>query len=438
VAGVNKGNFALGAGYGVVLSLLACSTIQAYRLEQTISRQQAAVYQTHIARENALSGLRDYMWLGATSAREYLINGDTARFRTQIAEITREGNAQAALLPPDAAASFSVYTAALETLAASAHRDPRRALGMIDRQLRPLRVSALGTLERARAELQNELSAAEHNLRARQRTILWQLFMVLGGSLLAGFAIAAVTKRHLRKWQRERAERAREMAHLSARLQEVQEEERKFLARELHDEVGQTLTALRMELGRAAAVIQVPAAHELARNCQDLAERAIRTVRHISLMLRPSLLDDLGLDAALEWHLNDFSRRSGIQSEYVADEGMPELSDEMRTCIYRVAQEALNNCEKYSRAAKARLLVRVSEESIMIEISDNGAGFQLTARGMPVRGTGLLGIRERVARLGGSTLIDTNPGAGTRIVVKLPLGREPVNEAERESPGVLA
>jgi signal transduction histidine kinase len=223
------------------------------------------------------------------------------------------------------------------------------------------------------------------------------------------------------------------MAHLSARLLDVQEEERKFLARELHDEVGQTLTALRMELSPAAAVIQHDGARERLRNCQDLAERAVRTVRHISLMLRPSLLDDLGLDAALEWHLNEFSRRSGIQSECVMDEAMPELSDETRTCIYRVAQEALNNCEKYSRATRARLVVRLSEESIMLEISDNGAGFQLTRRGMPARGTGLLGIRERVSRLHGSTLIDTNPGSGMRIVVTLPLAA-----AERESRRTLA
>jgi signal transduction histidine kinase len=154
-------------------------------------------------------------------------------------------------------------------------------------------------------------------------------------------------------------------------------------------------------------------------------------VRHISLMLRPSLLDDLGLGAALEWHLNEFSRRSGIQSEYVAEEEMPELSDEMRTCVYRVAQEALNNCEKYSRATKARLVLRISEASLMLEIGDNGDGFELTSRGLPARGTGLLGIRERVSRLRGSTLIDTAPGGGTRVVVTLPLDRIAADGVER-------
>jgi signal transduction histidine kinase len=110
---------------------------------------------------------------------------------------------------------------------------------------------------------------------------------------------------------------------------------------------------------------------------------------------------------------------------------MPELSDETRTCIYRVAQEALNNCEKYSRATKARLVVRISDISIMLEISDNGAGFHLTPRGLPARGTGLLGIRERVSRLRGATLIDTTPGGGTRVVVTLPLDRTGMDTAER-------
>src|SRR6185312_14607605 len=405
MARLNKGNLALSAGYAVVLGLLICSTIEAYRLQQTISRREAAVYQAHIVRENALSGLRDYMWLGATYAREYLISGDTRRFRSQILEIARQGNGQAAFLRPEVVKSFSMYTDALQALTGFRPGNPQNAMGLIEQQLLPLRVSAMGTIERARADLQNELASAERDLRRRQRAIVWQLFVVLGGSLLAGLAIAALTTRYARRWQRERAARVAEMAHLSARLLEVQEEERKFLARELHDEVGQTLTALRMELAPVTAVVQNPAARERLRNCQDLAERAVRTVRHISLMLRPSLLDDLGLDAALEWQLNEFSRRSGIQSEYVADEEMPELSEEMRTCVYRVAQEALNNCEKYSRATKARLVVRISEESIMIEIGDNGAGFQLTPRGLPARGTGLLGIRERVSRLHGSTMI---------------------------------
>ncbi|HVY92956.1 MAG TPA: sensor histidine kinase [Bryobacteraceae bacterium] len=429
---MNKGNLVLGAGYAVVLGLLVCSTVEAYRLQQTISRREAAVYQAHIVRENALSALRDCMWMGATYAREFLISGDAARFRSQIIEITQEGNQRAAVLRPEVSKSFSVYTAALRQLATGGPGDPQHAMGRIEQELLPLRVSALGTLERARSEMQNELGSAEQDLRRRQREIVWQLFIVLGGSLLTGLVIAALTTRYARNWQRERAARAAEMAHLSARLQEVQEEERRFLARELHDEVGQTLTALRMELGPASSAIPNSALRDRMRTCQELAEHAVHIVRHISLMLRPSLLDDLGLDAALEWHLNEFSRRSGIQSEFVADDAMPDLSDETRTCIYRVAQEALNNCEKYSRATKARLVVRFSEESIMIEISDNGAGFQLTPRGMPARGTGLLGIRERVSRLQGSTLIDSNPGAGTRIVVTLPLDGVMTGSKQRE------
>jgi signal transduction histidine kinase len=314
MARVNKGNLALGAGYAVVLGLLVCSTVEAYRLQQTISRREAAVYQAHIVRENALSRLRDYMWLGATSAREYLISGDMGRFRAHIIKITREGNERATALRPEVAKSFLVYTNALEALAESGSADRHKAMGLIEQQLLPLRVSALGTIERARADQQNQLASAERDLRRRQRAIVWQLFVVLGGSLLAGLGIAALTTRCARKWHRDRVARAAEMAHLSARLLDVQEEERKFLARELHDEVGQTLTALRMELAPVAAVSQNPGARQRLRNCQDLAERAVRTVRHISLMLRPSLLDDLGLDAALEWHLNEFTRRSGIQS----------------------------------------------------------------------------------------------------------------------------
>ncbi|HVY92042.1 MAG TPA: sensor histidine kinase [Bryobacteraceae bacterium] len=431
MASVNKGNLALAAGFAVVLGLLVYSTIEAYRLQQTIQRREAAVYQAHIVRENAVFGLRDCMRRGAAYAREYVLNGKAARYQSRVAEIKREGEELARALQPDVERSFSAYIEALQALAQSGPGDRVNAMARIEGLLEPPRLNAIGMLDRSRAEMQEELKAAESDVRAKQGGIVWQLLVVLGGSLLAGLGIAGLTMRYVRNGQRERAARGAEMAHLSARLQEVQEEERKFLARELHDEIGQTLTALRMELSPAAAEMQNPDARERLRNCQDLAERAVGTVRHISLMLRPALLDDLGLGAALEWHLNEFSRRSGIRADYVADEAVPDLSDEKRTCIYRVAQEALNNCEKYSRATRVRLLLTVREESILLEICDNGTGFRLTPRGVPAQGTGLIGIRERVERLEGSVLIDSCPGEGTRIVASLPL-----TQKERETRGV--
>src|SRR6185503_10115673 len=165
MARVNKGNLALGAGYAVVLSLLVCSTVEAYRLQQTISRREAAVYQAHIVRENALSGLRDEMWLGATYAREFLISGDTGRFRAQVIRITQKGNERAAVLRPEVAKSFSVYTDALEALAKSGPGDPHQAMSRIEQELLPLRMGSLGTIERARADQQKELASAERDLR---------------------------------------------------------------------------------------------------------------------------------------------------------------------------------------------------------------------------------------------------------------------------------
>ncbi|HVV44091.1 MAG TPA: sensor histidine kinase [Bryobacteraceae bacterium] len=428
MARVNKGNFALAAGFTIILGLLACSTIEVYRLQQTISRREAEVYQAHIVRENALFGLRDCLRSGATYAREYLLTGKAARYQSRVARIERDGVELAGVLGPEVAKSFSAYVGALKALENSGPGDREDALSRIEMALQPPRTSAIGTLERSRGEMQRELRSAEEEVRRTQGGIIWQLLLVLGGTLLVGLAIATLTMRYVRNWQRERAARSVEMAHLSARLQEVQEEERKFLARELHDEVGQTLTALKMELSPAVAEMQTADGRERLRNCQDLAERAVGTVRHISLMLRPSLLDDLGLGAALEWHLNDFSRRTGIRADYVTDEALPDLSDEKRTCIYRVAQEALNNCAKYSMATKVRLTLKVCGESILLEVSDNGTGFRPTPRGVPAHGTGLIGIRERVARLNGSVMIDSCPGEGTRIVVSLPL-----TQRERES-----
>jgi signal transduction histidine kinase len=215
------------------------------------------------------------------------------------------------------------------------------------------------------------------------------------------------------------------LQQLSARLLEIEEEGRRQLSRELHDEIGQTLALLQIEISRALGLLpeQPEGARERLRRARDLAERTVQTVRHISLLLRPALLDDLGLSPALQFQLEEFSLRSKIACEFMEDGISDQLPDAVKTCVYRVVQEALHNSEKHSGASSVRVVVRQRADTLVAEIDDNGKGFTVNAQGMPSRtsGLGLLGLRERAALAGGSLAVDSVPERGTRITLTIPL-----------------
>ena len=147
----------------------------------------------------------------------------------------------------------------------------------------------------------------------------------------------------------------------------------------------------------------------------------MRNIRSISGLLRPTLLDDLGLVPALQFQLEDFLRRSGIACEFTEDGVEEHLPDPVKTCVYRVVQEALHNCEKHSGASKIRVAVRQFDECLVAKVEDDGRGFSSTAQRSS--GLGLLGMRERSAAAGGSVIIDSAPGQGTRIALRIPLVR---------------
>jgi signal transduction histidine kinase len=211
------------------------------------------------------------------------------------------------------------------------------------------------------------------------------------------------------------------MESLSRRLVEVQEEERKYIAMELHDEIGQILTGLRLLLN-----LNIPGADqkvvESLQQSKDLVNELIVRVRQMSLELRPGLLDDLGLLPALLWHFEGYTRTTGIQVhfQHTQLEGK-RFSFNIETTAYRVIQEALTNAARYANVKEISVWTGVLEDKLMIEISDQGAGFdmsQLTANG---KSRGLLGMRERVKFVGGRVKIQSTQGKGTEINIQIPL-----------------
>jgi signal transduction histidine kinase len=213
-----------------------------------------------------------------------------------------------------------------------------------------------------------------------------------------------------------------ELQQLSARLLDAQEEERRSISRELHDQVGQSLGMLLVDAGRLGAMLppDLPGAQERVDKIKGVAEQTLQTVRDLALLLRPSMLDDLGLVAALDWLGREVSRTSDAEVQVDAEGISENIPDESMTVIYRVVQEALNNAARHSAAKNIRVQVRQDGGKISVEVTDDGAGFD-PAR---TRGLGILGMEERVKRLGGTFTIESKPGSGTTLRFELP-------EAER-------
>jgi PAS domain S-box-containing protein len=226
---------------------------------------------------------------------------------------------------------------------------------------------------------------------------------------------------------------------LSRQLLTAQENERRRLAHELHDEVGQTLTAISVNL-QAARAVGGKAARPHLGEAIAIVDQAIEQVRHLSLDLRPSMLDDLGLEAALRWYADRQIRRTGLAIHLDTNVGSCRLPAEMETACFRVAQEALTNVVRHARARRAWIELQQRGEALELAVRDDGIGFDpKAARKRAAEGAsfGLLGMQERVELLGGELAIESRPGQGTSVrarfvVPALPPAQEAPREAGKE------
>lgn len=210
---------------------------------------------------------------------------------------------------------------------------------------------------------------------------------------------------------------------LAKSVWQVQEEERRRLARELHDGIGQTLTALINQLRRLPADGAANGGLEAA---IEVAELALRDVRELSRLLRPPVLDDLGLRAGIAWLARTLREHSGLETDIDWQAAEDErLDPELETLVFRIAQEALNNVIKHSGQHEARLAARRHAGSFELEIADRGRGFDVDSVLGPAgdaTGLGLRGIRDRIELFGGRLAIESKPGAGSRMRVVVPVG----------------
>jgi signal transduction histidine kinase len=430
----------LWAGFGSLLGLMILMAATATSAMSRIEAANAHIRSRFLERDELLDRLRADLFRSGIDLRDYLLHSDpqlAERRRTDILRTQQEMSAAVAhyrngLAPEELAAVDELqrdleqyFAVTRPALAWDAETRRRLADGFLREQIFPRRQQMLGAAERIRQIDTRQLEAGQVT---QARLFAGFRREVLATALLAillGVGLAVLTGTRVQKLERESEERYREVARtreelhrLSARLVAAQEEERRSLSRELHDEVGAAMSALLVELGTLASMIppQNTEAQQQAQRVRRLAEANVGVVRNMSLLLRPSMLDDLGLAPALEWQARETARRTGIKVKVDAEDVSDEMPDEYRTCIYRVVQEALRNAARHSKASHVRVTVRRDERQARVTVADDGIGFHALEKGM-----GILGMEERVHNLGGTFHIESEPGRGTEISIVLPL-----------------
>ncbi|HEU4927873.1 MAG TPA: ATP-binding protein [Vicinamibacterales bacterium] len=433
------------AAVGLVALLLVVivSVLTASRRADEIYSQLEALNAHHREVDARLRQLRGDLSLSGIFIRDYLLDSEREHaldYRKTLLKFRRDNMAELLKLRTlvtsaeeqtridNLQAKLDDYWEVFEPLFDwTAVEKSTQSFRFLRREILPRREAALAiaqdieqfnnaNLAAQRAEVTRRFADFQRGLHA----LLWQsLALGVLVALTAVIRLRIVERRTVeQKLHAEEAER--QLRELSQQLVATQEEERKKLSRELHDHVGQMLTALRMELGRidrarGPVAAEIPAA---VAECRQLVDNVVRTVRDLSLGLRPSMLDDFGLQPALEWHIRDVSRRYGLTVDLTTHGDLETLPEPHRTCIYRVVQEALTNCVRHARATRVQVQLDRRGEALEALVSDDGSGFEQVPR---PTGLGLRGIEERVRDLKGSVTVTTAPRGGTTIRVVLPL-----------------
>jgi signal transduction histidine kinase len=430
---------ALLAGFAVVFAMWLLWGYQLVRSLIQIERQVTTVHDSYVRGEQTLSKVRTNVLLGSIYLRDALIDGEAARRDAYRAELTRLRTEVDQLLgsyvPEVSSPADRDHWARLQAGLADywASRDlaftaPADAAALLRNRVVPKRDTVLQILDQLSAlqNVANDRRQMEISLLYRQvRTRLLTMGAV---TLVVALLVAVMASRHVSGLQREidrqrRIERdnREDLERLSARLVDVQEQERRSLARELHDEVGQALTAVKMDIGIALRTEVEPRVRTALEEARDLSENALRSVRDMSQLLHPSALDDFGLPATLTTYLRTFSHRTSIRAQ-LAETLETRLAPEIEVAVYRIVQEALSNVARHSGATACTVSLNSGRGVLRLVIEDNGRGIgPVATRLTSGRGLGLIGMRERAQALGGTFTIRERDGGGTIVAVTLPL-----------------
>jgi signal transduction histidine kinase len=444
-------------GFAVILGLLALATILAYFIQESFSRRSVEIHREFVQAQEVLTNIRRVLWMTGIAARDYYLNeapNRAAQYERELGKLREEAITLIPDLKRTGAHAETIRELEIRfrdlwtTLGESgAGLDSKSPYEFIQREVVPRRDAAGQVLRELEKANRDSLTDSERRFTSTRLAATQSLLFLLGACLIAGILVAVSSVRYANHLERQATDRfvevseaKRHLEQLSARLMDIQEEERIKLSRELHDEVVQNIAVLKIEVNRAAAAVP-PNMSELKRSLGEakaLAESTMRSVRDISMLLRPSLLDDLGLEPALQAQTEDFTRRTGTLCDLQSSGLKDDLSGPLKTCVYRVVQEALRNCEKHSHATRVTVSVKQDNMQLSVEIRDNGVGFSPPENGRrsPFH-LGVLGMRERAAALGGTLTTDSAPNLGTVVRLDVPV-EQPVSGTTNDSIEVSA
>jgi signal transduction histidine kinase len=425
-------------GFGGLLLLMAAAEIASLLLLNTLRQNDTQLQARFLARNRKLEQIRSNIYLSGTFVRDSLLAPEATGAQAQLAALDNlrrdtgsalEGYSQS--LEPEEKAPFRALRSEIEaywkvldrTFAWTTEERNKYRDAFFYQELVPRRTSMLQIADRIEALNEDALKRGNEKLGAVFARLQLGLMAMIALTLLGGAGVAGLTIFHILKLEGEVQRRLEESVHaqvslqeLSAKLVRAQEEERRKLSRELHDEIGQSFSAVLMEAENLLDLEPAPEVHQHLEAIRAVAEKGMNEIRNMALLLRPSMLDDFGLVPALDWQARETAKRTGMRVQ-VASEVADELPEEHKTCIYRIVQEALNNCARHAQASAVQVAVRSESSQILLSVQDDGSGFDTGH----VRGMGLLGMEERVRHLGGTFAIDSKPGLGTKLQVKLPL-----------------
>ena len=445
--------FALMAGFGGLLAIMAIAGIYGIGVLQKIRQNDTQIRRQFLSNNHALNDIRSQLYLSGTYVRDYLLEPDTGRaeiYRASLEEVHRQ--MESALesfgrqLGPGQRQFYTELSVGLSgywqilapTFQWDANQRRSKGYNFLRDEIFPRRAAMLAIADRIAYINEQQLKDGNHRVDYLLSEFQRQLAIILLATLLLGLGMATFSARKILRLEaqahtqyQEVVGARRDLEALSARLVHVQENERRVLSRELHDEVGQVLSAVLVELRNLSAESAVHAderSRDHVETVKGLVENSVRVVRNMALLLRPSMLDDLGLVPALQWQAREVSKRTSMDVSVATELVSEDFSDEYKTCIYRVVQEALHNCSRHARATKVRIRVQQEASRLSLSIQDDGQGFDVKQ----TKGLGLLGIEERVASLGGKCEVHSAPGNGTIVKIELPFSNE---EGSRDARG---
>ncbi len=430
-------------GFGSLVVLIGVLGFEGFRKAERISQEVASIHEIYRQTASMLKDIQSDNYLSGILVRDYLLDptqGTAPMYRNELLEIRSELSKHLAslnlLISHDEGKilerlrnEINIYWDSLDPVFEwTPQEKAARGSAFLRRQVIPRR-HAIVSVTREIDDL-NARNLIREQERIKKKRLDFQAYLlkmfafsVILAVGVAGMSIFRVSRLEQRSAeQRSRAERAeRELRYLSQKLVQAQEEERKSISRELHDEVGQLLTALKMELGNLDHLRNAPGDQfqEHLAEAKDVTKRTMQSVRDLAMGLRPSMLDDLGLGPALQWHVREFSGRSGIPVSIEVDGDLSNVPETVSTCIYRVTQESLTNCARHAQAKNVRITVHGGKDHLYVTVADDGIGFD--SRESVGRGLGLIGMEERVKKLGGALSISSHAERGTVLEVQLPL-----------------